>query len=225
MFTISAKIRKKLKRGLGSLREKGKIPAVLYGRKVKNIPLEIDYKDFEKVFREAGESSLISLKIEGEKKIYQVLVHDVQRDSLKGRFIHVDFYHPSLTEKTEAVIPLNFIGKSDAVKNLGGTLVKNILEVEVKALPQDLPHEIEVDISKIKTFDDHVKIADLKIPSKVEILREADEIVASVVAPEKEEVRIPQESEAKEIKEAKEETAEESQKKTTQESGKKEKTK
>ena len=215
MFTISAKIRKKLKRGLNSLRKKGRIPAVLYGRKVKSVPLEVDYKDFEKIFREVGESSLISLKIEDEKKTYQVLIHDIQKDPISGKFIHVDFYHPSLTQKTEAVIPLKFVGESEAVKNLGGTLVKSILEVEVKALPQDLPHEIEVDISKIKTFDDHIKIADIKVPSKVEILREKDEIVASVVAPEEEEVEVSQESKTEEVQK---ETSKESQEKAQEES-------
>ncbi len=200
MLTISAKTREKLKRKAKLLRKEKKIPAVLYGHKVKSTPLEIDYRDFERIYREAGESSLVTLKIEGDKKAYQVLVHDIQRDPLSGEFIHVDFYQPSLTEKTEANIPLKFVGESEAVKNLGGTLVKNILEVEVKAFPQDLPHEIEVDISKLKTFDDHIKISDLNLPERVEIIRDPGEIIVSVTPPQKEEVEKPKEEESKEEK-------------------------
>ncbi|MCD6178181.1 50S ribosomal protein L25/general stress protein Ctc [bacterium] len=203
MLSLTAKIRKNLGRKANLLRKKGKLPAVLYGYKIKSIPLEVDYKDFEKVFREGGETSLISLKIEGEKKTYHVLVHDIQRDPLSGKFIHVDFYQPSLTEKTEASIPLKFVGEAEAVKNLGATLVKNISELEVRALPQDLPHEIEVDISKLKTLDDHIKISDLKLPKEIEILRDPEEVIVSVVPPEREE----------EIEEVSEEVKEEESKK------------
>lgn len=205
MLAISAKIRKNLKRKTKLLRKQNKLPAVLYGHKAKNTPLEISYKDFERIYKEAGESSLISLEIEGEKKAYQVLIHDIQRDPLSGRFIHVDFYQPSLTEKTEADIPLKFVGESEAVRNLGATLVKNILEIEVRALPRDLPHEIEVDISKLKTFDDHIKVSDLNLPKEIEILKDPEEIIVSVVPSQKEEIKRISE----EVKEEKSEKLEE----------------
>jgi len=219
MLNLSAKIRKEVGRNTNPLRAEGKLPAVLYGPNVKNLSLELDYKSFEKVYQEAGESSLVSLKVKGEKKDYQVLIHDIQKDPLTGNFLHVDFYQPSLTKKTEARVPLVFIGEPEAIKNLGGTLVKNIKEVEVKALPQNLPHEIKVNIEKLKTFEDHIKISDLEIPEGVEILKDPEEIVALVVPPTKveeelekpveEKVEEPEKVEKKEKKEEEEEEREE----------------
>jgi len=215
MLSLFAQIRKEPTKKINLLRKKGKLPAVLYGPKIKSISLELDYKSFEKVYQETGESSLVSLKIKGEKKPYQVLIHDTQEDSLTGNFIHVDLYQPSLEKKIEVGIPLEFFGESEAVKNLGGTLVKNITEIQVKALPQDLPHQIRVNIEKIKTFEDHIKISDLEIPKEVEILKDAREIVASVVPPTKveEELKKPIEEKIEEVekveKEKKEEVAEE----------------
>lgn len=215
MLSLSAQIRKESNKNLKYLRKKGKLPAILYGPGMKNIPLELSYRLFEKVFAEAGESSLVSLKIKGEKKPYQVLIHDIQRDSLSGNFIHVDLYQPSLEKKIEASIPLEFFGESEAVKNLGGTLVKNINVIQIKALPQDLPHLIRVNIEKLKTFENHIKISDLEIPQGVEVLKDAKEIVASVVPPTKveEELEKPIEEKVEEVekveKEKKEELAEE----------------
>lgn len=197
------------------LRKKGQLPAVLYGPGMNNILLELNHRLFEKVYEEAGESSLVSLKIKGEKRPYQVLIHDIQRDPLTGDFIHVDFYQPSLEKKIEVNIPFEFFGESEAVKNLGGTLVKNVPEIRVRALPQDLPHQIRVNIEKLKTFEDHIKISDLEIPQGVEILKDSQEIVASVVPPTKveEELEKPIEEKVEEVekveKEKKEEAVEE----------------
>jgi large subunit ribosomal protein L25 len=205
MLEISAKERKEGE-NKKETREKGGLPAVLYGYQVENTPIVIDYQEFDKLFKEAGESSLIDLKIQGDKKDYKVLVHDIQRDPLSGEFIHVDFYQPSLTEETEANIPLVFEGTSEAVEQLGGTLVKNIDEVEVKAFPQNLPHEIKVSIDSLKTFDDYIKISDLVLPDKVKILEEEDRIVASISSPTKveEELETPAEEKPEEIERVKE---------------------
>ncbi|MCK4474165.1 50S ribosomal protein L25 [Candidatus Parcubacteria bacterium] len=214
MFTLSAAIRNE-KEKVKTLREKGFLPAVLYGPKIKNFSLQLNEKEFEKLFKQAGESSLISLEIKDKKEKFLVLVHDFQKDPLKGNFIHVDFYQPALDEETEATVPLEFIGEAPAVKELSGTLVKNISEVEVKALPQNLPHEIKVDISCLKTFDDSVLIKDLIIAKEVKIIKEPEEIVALVTPPEKveEELEKPIEEKPEEVekveKEEKEETEEE----------------
>lgn len=206
MLNLSAEIRKEVGKNIKPLRAEGKLPAVLYGPKIKNISLELDYRDFEKVFKEAGESSLISLEIKGDKKTYQVLINDVQEDSLTSKFLHVDLYQPSLKKKIEAKVPLVFEGEAEAVKNLEGTLIKNITEVEIKALPQNLPHEIKVNIEKLKTFEDHIKISDLEISEEVEILKDAGEIVVSVVPPTKveEELEKPIEEKAEEVEKAEE---------------------
>ena len=186
MLTISAKIRKDFGKRVKALRKKSVLPAILYGPKIKEAqPLEIEEKHFEKVYKEAGESTLIFLEIEGQKQKIPVLIHEVARDPLTEKPIHVDFYQPRLEEEVEVKIPLVFEGEAPAVKDLGGTLVKNISELEVKARPQNLPHQIKVNIENLKTFEDNILIKDLKIPAGVKILKEPEEIVVYVSAPVK----------------------------------------
>ena len=200
MFSLSAKIRKEVGRKTKTLRDKGVLPAVLYGPKIKNENLEVDLKEFEKVYEAAGESTLISLEVAGKKK-YLVLVYDLKRDPLKDRPVHVDFYQPSLEEKIKVKVPIILEGEAEAVRNLGGTLIKNIAEVEVKALPQNLPKEIKINIAGLKTFEDTVLIKDLKLAEGAEILRNPEEIVVQVRPPEKveEELKKPIEEKVEEV--------------------------
>jgi len=217
MLSISAKIRKELGKKVKSLRQQGILPAVLYGHKIKNLNLELDLKEFEKIYKEAGESSLItlviakgkdeaeasslSLNVEEKKQKFLVLIHDIQFDHLTEKPIHIDFYQPELKEEVEVTVPLIFEGEAPAVKDLGGTLVKNISEVEVKALPQNLSHEIKVDIGNLKTFEDNILIKDLIVSKEVKILKEPEEIVAAVARPEKveEELEKPVEEKVEEV--------------------------
>ena len=142
---------------------------------------------------------MISLTV--NSKNFLVLIHAVETDAISQKPIHIDFYQPRLDEEIAANIPLVFEGESLAVKDLGGTLVKNIHEVQVKALPQNLPHEIKVDIEKLKTLQDVVLIKDLILPQGVKIIRDQQEIVASVVLPEKveEELAKPVEEKVEEV--------------------------
>ena len=182
---LKAKVREVLGRKVKTLRKKGIIPAVVYGLKAKSIPLEIDYSEFEKVYKEAGESTVIKLKTGKESK--NVLIYDVAMDSVSDKFIHVDFYEVRMDKPITAVVPLVFEGEAPAVKNLEGVLVKNITEIEVEALPANLPHEIKVDISVLKTFEDLIHVKDLKIPDGVKISVNPDEIVALVSPPRSDE--------------------------------------
>ena len=231
MILISAKIRGITGKKVKALREKGVLAAVLYGPKIKNLNLEVDAKEFEKIYSQAGESSLINLQIQGParnamsdtvadeaKKENIVLIHEIQNDSLTGKAIHVDFYQPDLDKEVEVAVPLIFEGEAPAVKDLGGTLVKNISEVEIKALPQKLPHEIRVNVENLKTFEDRILIKDLELPSGVKILKNPQEIVVSLARPGKveEELEKPIEEKVEEVekiekerKEGKEEVAEE----------------
>ena len=168
------------------LRREAMVPAVLYGHKVKNVFLIVDRKQFQKVFKEAGESSLIDLAIEKEKKPRKVLVKEVQRDPVSGEYLHIDFYEVRMTEKITAEAPLEFKGVSRAVKDLDGVLVKNLDEIEVSCLPQDLPHSILVSISSLKTFDDVIYVKDLDIPKNVEVLAHPEDVVVSVMPPRSE---------------------------------------
>ncbi len=183
MINLSAKVRKELGKKVKNLRKKGILPGVLYGPKIESLSLGVDLKEFEKVYQVAGESSLISLEISQKK--FLVLIHAVEIDTLSQKPIHVDFYQPKLDEEITAEIPLVFEGESLAVKDLGGTLVKNIHEVEIRALPQNLFPAIKVNIEKLKTFEDNILIKDLVLPGEVKILKEPEEIVALVAPPEK----------------------------------------
>jgi len=184
MLTLSARIRKDLGKRAKILRKKGILPGVLYGPKMKTAaPIEINLKEFEKIYKAAGESSLISLEV--DKKKFLVLIHEVARDPLTDKLFHIDFYQPSLEKEVTVTLPLVFEGEALAVKDSGGTLVKNISEIEVKAFLQNLPHEIKVNIENLKTFADNIKILDLKLPEGVKVQRAAGEIVAHVLAPVK----------------------------------------
>ncbi|MFH1671407.1 MAG: 50S ribosomal protein L25, partial [Candidatus Portnoybacteria bacterium] len=182
MLELIAKVRQATGRANVKLREQGFIPAVLYGQKVKNLLLSVKEHDFEKAYQKAGESTLIKLEIEGEKD-RTVLIQDISKDPVNDRTIHIDFNQVKMDEKIIVEVPLVFIGQSEAVEREAGVLIKNIQEVEVEALPSDLPHEIEVDISVLKTFDDNIYIKDLKLPEKVEVKANPNDSVASVIPP------------------------------------------
>ncbi len=201
MISLKAKIRKETGKKTNAIKQAGKIPAVVYGHGVKNVLLEIDYREFQKVFKETGESSLVELNIEEEKEKRLVLVHEIQKDPVTDKFIHVDFFQASLKEAVEVKVPLVFEGVSLAVKDLGGTLVKNISEIEVKALPQNLPHEIKVSIDGLDAFENHILVKDLILPAGVKISAKPDEIVVSVSPPAKveEELEKPIEEKVEEV--------------------------
>ncbi|MFA5947748.1 MAG: 50S ribosomal protein L25 [Candidatus Gracilibacteria bacterium] len=197
MIKLTAKIRTEKGKKTSTLKNDGRIPAVVYGHKVKNVLLDVDYKDFQKVLKEAGENSLVELDIEGDKEKRPVLIHDLQKDAISDKFIHIDFFQTSLTEEVEVKVPLVFEGTSLAVKDLGGTLVKNISELEIKAFPQNLPHEIKVSIDSLNTFLDHILVKDLNIPKNVKVMAGPDEIVLSVAQPENVEEDLAKELEEK----------------------------
>ena len=186
---LTAKIREKTGRNVKSLRREGKVPAVLYGKGKKAVSLEVNHRDFRSILKEAGETTVIKLKIEnGDQKGKEknVLIYDVEKDPLTERFAHVDFYEVRMDEKMTASVPLAFIGEAPAVK-AGGTLVKNRQEVAVKALPKDLPREIEINISGLATFDDRIFAKDIRAIEGVEILVAPEEVIALVAPPRKEE--------------------------------------
>ncbi len=164
------------------LRKQERIPGIVYGHKVDNVVVDLDYKDFIKAYRKAGESSLISLEIEGEKEPRLVLVHEFQRDHVTDKITHIDFLQPSLKEEVEVAVQLVIEGEAPAVKEFGGTLVKNISELTVKALPQKLPHEIVVNVEGLKTVEDNILAKDIKLPEGVSLQINPEEIVISIAA-------------------------------------------
>lgn len=185
-----------------TLKQQGFIPAELYGHGLANLHLIVSAKDFSKVFREAGESTLIKLKIDspsGEDK-FNVLIHDFQKNYLTDEFSHIDFYSVRMDEKIKTSVPLEFIGEAPAVKEMGGTLVKAMQEVEIEALPADLPHHISVDVSSIKEIGDSIFIKDLNFGKGVKILVELETVVATVAELAKEEEEVKPEVKVEDIK-------------------------
>jgi large subunit ribosomal protein L25 len=167
---------------VSKLRKEGFIPAELYGHNVPNVHLAVSQNVFEKVFRKVGESTIIEL-LDPSGKVHNVLIQDVQKHYLTSEPIHVDFYEVKMTEKLTATVELEFVGEAKAVRELGGTLLKVLTQVDVQCLPADLPSTIEVDIASLNNFDDVIAIKDLKVSDKVEVLGEPEEVVAKVQAP------------------------------------------
>lgn len=168
-----------------ALRNSGFIPAVLYGKGQEALNLQVPVKDFSKVLKQAGESTLVYINVDG--KSYPTIIHDVAKDPVKDNIIHADFYKVSLTEKIKTKVPVVFVGESPAVKDLAGIFVRNLNELEVEALPQNLPHEISVNISSLKNFGDQVLVKDLNLGSDITIGAGADTILATVQEPKSQE--------------------------------------
>lgn len=167
-------------------RRDGAVPAVLYGHGIEAKSIQVDSRAFAKVFSQSGETSLIVLDM-GDGGEHNVLVRDIQRHPIKNNVIHVDFYQVRMDEKITADVPLVFVGTSAAVKDLGGVFVHPMDEVELEALPKDLPHNIEVDVSILDSFEKVIHISDLKLPEAVVLHHEADEVVALVQEPKTQE--------------------------------------
>lgn len=180
MTTLKVQTREIPTKALKTSKKKGKIPAELYGDGQKNQHLFVDEVMLGKVLVAAGESSLIDLIINDGKEI-KVLIHDVQKNPITDRTSHVDFYQVDMKHALTVAVPIVFIGESKAVKELEGTLIKNLNEIEISCLPGDLINHIEVDISFLRTFDDIIKVKDLKVPAAITIKADLENVVASVV--------------------------------------------
>lgn len=208
MLTLKAELRD-LHTEPEAVRKAGNIPAVFYGKKEASTPISIRQIDFLKVWKEAGESSVVTLSTpDGEK---DSLIQDVDLDPVSGTPRHADFYVFEKGHKVEVAIPLEFVGVSPAVKDLGGTLVQVVHELEIEAMPKDLPHRIDVDISSLIAFGDQILAKDLSLPAGVELKVDADEVIATVSAPrEEKEESAPIDLSAIEVeKKGKEESSEE----------------
>jgi len=195
---LNAKIREFLGKKVVQVRQAGKVPAVVYGHNQKNLNLEVDYVEFEKILQKAGESTLLNITVEGQEPI-KAIIADVQYETIKNRISHVDFHQVNMKEKIHANVTLDFVGESKLVKEDGAMIIHNISEVEVKCLPGDLIHEIKVDISGLNTFDNVIAVKNLIIPKGIEIVHhDPEDIVVSVAEPREEKEEIPVEAAATE---------------------------
>lgn len=170
----------------GLTRTDGFIPAVVYGNDFPNEKIALEKSEFLRLYKEAGSSNLIELSIEDGKNI-KTLVHDIQLDPLTSNIIHIDFFKVNMKEKIHADIPLKFVGDSACVIEKEGTLITPKNSIEVECLPGDLIPELEVDISVLDDFEKDIRVSDLKVPTGIEILDEAEEVVAHVEEPRSDE--------------------------------------
>lgn len=169
--TLNAQKRTVVGRKVKKLRKEGFVPANLYGKKVKSQAVLVAEKDFSGVFAKVGETGLVELLI--DKTSHPVLIHNVSHHAVTGFPLHVDFFQVDLKEKVTTKVPLAFIGESLAVKDKLGVLLHILSEVEIEALPTDLPEKLEIDINGLKAVGDTLKVSDLKISDKIKILTDA----------------------------------------------------
>lgn len=196
---LQVQTRDKFGKSVKALRAQGLIPAELYGRGVENLHLSVPVKDFKKVLKVAGESTMINVMVDGKK--HPVLIYDVAIHPVSDEILNVDFFQVRLDEKIKIKVPLIFIGESEGVKN-GGILVKTLQEIEIEALPGNIPHSFEVDLAKLIGIGQSVYVKNLSIPADVKILISPEMVIATVIQPisEEEEAAMSQTTDVSAIK-------------------------
>lgn len=183
---LSVQKREKLGKAVKALRREGLIPAELYGHGIENLHLAVPAKDFLRVLKDAGTSTIVNLLIGTEKR--PAIIHEVGRNYLTGEVDHIDFYQVRMDEKIKAKIPLEFLGIAPAVKDKGGILNKSVSEIEVEALPGDLPHRLEIDLSVLSELNQSIYVKDIAVPKGVKVLVDPETPVLTVTEPLPEEV-------------------------------------
>lgn len=177
---LGAQVRTKLGRAVKALRKVGVVPAELYGHGIKNEHVEVSLKDLRKVLRHAGETSIIDLAVGGKK--YPVFIHDVMRNPITDAIESVDFYSVRMDEKMRIKVPLVFVGEAPGVKEKSGILVRSLSELEIEALPADIPQAIEVDVKVLADIGSTISVGALPIPANVRVLIKPEFVVATITA-------------------------------------------
>lgn len=185
-------------RKVSNLRKEGLIPAHVFGRKIETEHVQVKAADFADVFEKVGETGIIDLSVGG--KNIPVMVKGIQIHPVTDQVLHVDFYQVNLAEKVKVNVPLEIVGEAPAIEKKLGLLLTPITEIEVEALPADIPENIEVDISNLAAVEDELKVKDLKVDrSKVEVLTDEELVVVQIgelVTKEMEAVEAEMEAEA-----------------------------
>ncbi|KPL79787.1 hypothetical protein ADN00_02150 [Ornatilinea apprima] len=185
-IVLDATRRSVIGKQVNSLRRDGKLPAVMYGHNFEPTPITLDLHTTSIVLSGVSSSHLITIKLEGKE--YATLIREKQRDFIKGTLRHIDFQVVSLTEKIRTSVQVELTGESPAVRLYNGVVVNGITEVEIEALPQDLPDRLTLDLSSLKEIGDGLYVKDLPVSDKVVILTDAEEMVAVITAGAGEEV-------------------------------------
>jgi large subunit ribosomal protein L25 len=184
---LKAEERKILGKKIKTLRREGILPGNVYGKGLPSKALQVALTDFEKAHKEAGDTGIIDLQLDG--KSHPVLVKNLQMNFRSHTPLHADFYQVNMKEKVKAVVPVVTVGEPKAVADKIGMLMQPLSEVEIEALPDKLAEKIEVDVEHLAALDDHILVSDLKAPEGVAILTDPSQTVAKIaelVAPEPE---------------------------------------
>ncbi len=170
------------------LRREGIVPGVVYGKGEGSTNVQVNAKTFETLYRAAGRTSVVKFRLPGASRASSGFIKSVQRHPLSRQAIHVDYYLVNLRVEMEVDVPLVFTGEAPAVEATGGTLLHNLSSIHVKALPNDIPHEIEVDVSVLRSLDVAIHVRDLNLNRDlVQVLTDGDTLVSTVVPPRVEE--------------------------------------
>ncbi len=194
--TLKVEKRELTGRKVKNLRQDGFLPASVYGREIDSMSLKADLQASKEIFNQVGETSLIDLNVKGEKSNRPVLIKNPQYDPITDNLLHIDFHQVDLSQKVTAEVPVELAGKSPAAESGEGVLVQLVSELEVEALPTELPEKFVVDVSGLEEVDDTVTIGDMeKYSEEVEIKAEKDQILAKVepLLEEIEEPTVPEE--------------------------------
>ena len=178
MLKLTAEKRDIFGKELKKARQAGKMPVVIYGARDKSTSLFVLTKEFKKLLGQAGESTMITVDAGDLKR--DVLIHEVDFHPVNGEPIHADLYVVDKTKTLAVKVPLRYEGVSAAVKDLGGTLVKVLHELEIEVLPTHIPHEVIVDISLLATLESQILVRDLKVPREVKVMIEPETVVAAI---------------------------------------------
>jgi len=184
-YTLSAQKRQIVGRKVKSLRKEGILPVSLYGKDIASMSLQTDLKKFKEIERKVGESGLVYLKVDSQE--FPTLIANLQSDPVSGQPLHADFHKVNLKESVTARVPIEIVGIPPAVTENQGILIQPLSEVEVVALPTDLPEKITVDVATLSQVDQAIFVKDLQINPKVKIIDAADEIVVKIAPLAKEE--------------------------------------
>lgn len=177
-YSLSVEKRDLIGKKVKKLRKQGILPTNVYGKNINSLSLQVPLKEFETVYKQAGETGLVELLL--DKKVHPVLIHKVQRDYVSHQIIHADFFEVNLKEKVKTMVPVEVIGNPKAVAEKIGLLLQILNQVEVEALPTDLPDKLEVDVTSLALINDQVTVGNIKKPNGVTILTGEEETVAKI---------------------------------------------
>lgn len=173
---------------VGQLRRSGQLPAVVYGPGTEPTAIQLNTREATRILRHVAGAELVELVLDGESR--NVLLQDLQRDSIRGDFTHADFYAVDMARPIKAHIPVHLVGTSYAVASLSGVLVRGVTGLEVQCLPGDLVSAIEADLSALKEIGTALHVRDLTVPPAINVLTDGDELVARVMQAREEEAAV-----------------------------------